>query len=81
VELKLFKYCLTIKIIFMKNQKLKDLSKKVTVSQITSLSSEAVKTISGGKLPPESGDCPGDNGCWGFGHSSCGTSNSCWGYN
>lgn len=65
----------------MKNQKLKDLSKKVTVSQITSLSSEAVRTISGGGPPGQSGDCPGDNGCWGFSHPSCGTSNSCWGYN
>lgn len=65
----------------MNNQKLKDLSKKVTESQITSLSTDAVKTISGGKLVKDlSGTCPGDNGCWGFSAPTCGARNDCWSY-
>lgn len=64
----------------MKNQKLKDLSKKVTQSQVTSLNADEVKTISGGYKELTVNTCPGENGCWGFSAPSCGAKNDCWSY-
>lgn len=65
----------------MKNQKLKDLSKKITENQVTSLSIDAIKTISGGRLPAlESASCSGTNDCWSFSAGACDKANDCWGY-
>lgn len=65
----------------MKNQKLKDLSKKITNAQVTPLSSNAIKTISGGRTPQqELTSCAGTNDCWRFSAGSCDKANDCWGY-
>ncbi|MCJ7932651.1 MAG: ecotin [Chryseobacterium sp.] len=66
----------------MRNQKLTDLSKKVTEGKVKSLSTEEVNTISGGKgsIDLEVSTCNGDNGCWGFSAPACGAKNSCWSY-
>lgn len=72
---------LTININIMKNQKLKDLSKKITENQVTSLSIDAIKTISGGTTPAlEGASCSGTNDCWSFSAGACDKANDCWGY-
>jgi hypothetical protein len=67
----------------MRNQKLKSLSKQVSENQVTTLSLDSVRMISGGtKSELElAGTCPGENGCWGFGAPTCGKVNECWSYN
>ncbi|SHE99187.1 hypothetical protein [Chryseobacterium takakiae] len=63
----------------MKNQKLHELSKKITENKVKSLDNESAMMITGGTGNLSLVATCGTNDCWGFSASGC-DKNGCWSY-